>query len=90
MTELAWSVWEFAKSPDGTTLLTDRARDFLGDYRAAGGPAEPSEALVPLIRAHLRYEVDRAERARNAGRYMDPDYQKAEIAAFHALKSLGN
>jgi Ser/Thr protein kinase RdoA (MazF antagonist) len=83
--ELAWSVWEFAKSDDGTTLLPDRARAFLNDYRNAGGPIAPSGALLPLIRAHLRYEVDRAEHARNAGEYMDPDYQAAEITAFHTL-----
>jgi hypothetical protein len=83
-------VWEFAKSADGRTLLPDRARTFLSDYRDAGGPVSPDGALLPLIRAHLRYEVDRAERARDAGQYMDPDYQQAEIAAFHALKSLSD
>lgn len=88
VSELAWSVWEFAKSADGTTLLPDRARTFLNDYRDAGGPASSAGALVPLIRQHLRYEVDRAERARDAGRYMDPDYQAAEIAAFRAIKEL--
>jgi aminoglycoside phosphotransferase (APT) family kinase protein len=57
ITELAWSVWEFGKSPTGDTLLLDRALEFLGAYRRAGGPIEPSNSLIPLIRDRLRRGV---------------------------------
>jgi Ser/Thr protein kinase RdoA (MazF antagonist) len=86
--DLAWAVWEMAKSPDGTTLLLDRADAFLKSYQAAGGPVQQSAALIPLIRAHLRYEVDRAEQARRRGEPMDEEYQAAEITAFHRLRDI--
>lgn len=88
VTELAWAMWEFAKSPDGTTLTGERAAQFLNDYRAAGGPVRPSPALIPLIRLQLRYEVDRAERARHRGEPVDETYQQSEIAAFDALRHM--
>lgn len=86
--DLAWAVWEMAKSADGTALLTDRAGAFLNAYEATGGPVHRSAALIPLIRAHLRYEVDRAERAKHRGEPADEAYQAAEITAFHGLRSV--
>ena len=88
ITELAWATWELAKSPDGTALLVERAADVAAEYRRAGGPARPSAALVPLIREHLRYEVDRAERARLRGEPIDDGYRESEIVAFHALRDV--
>jgi Ser/Thr protein kinase RdoA (MazF antagonist) len=86
--DLAWAVWEMAKSPDGTMLLVDRADAFLTSYKAFGGPVRRSAALIPLIRAHLRYEVDRAEQAKIRGAPMDETYQAAEITAFHWLRNI--
>lgn len=86
--DLAWALWELAKSPDGTTLLLDRADAFLTSYQAAGGPVHRSAALIPLIRIHLRYEVDRAEQAKSRGEPMDEGYQTAEITAFHRLRNV--
>ncbi len=57
VTELAISVWEFAKSPTGDTLLLDPALEFLTAYRQAGGPVQPSGSLIPLIRVRLRSGV---------------------------------
>lgn len=86
--DLAWAIWELAKSSDGTRLLLDRADEFLTSYRAAGGPVRRSVALIPLIRIHLRYEVDRAEQAKSRGEPMDEGYQAAEITAFHRLRNV--
>jgi Ser/Thr protein kinase RdoA (MazF antagonist) len=85
--DLAWAVWELAKSPDGTMLL-DRVEAFLAAYERAGGLVRRSDAVVPLIRAHLRYEVDRAEQAKVNGKPMDAGYQAAEIAAFQLLRDI--
>jgi Ser/Thr protein kinase RdoA (MazF antagonist) len=69
--DLAWAVWELAKSQDGTMLLLDRAEAFLSAYEEAGGLVRRAEALVPLIRVHLRYEVDRADQAKLRGERTD-------------------
>ncbi|HYH78956.1 MAG TPA: phosphotransferase [Longimicrobium sp.] len=87
--ELAWSVWEFAqaRAPD-TTLDSTRALRFLEAY-AEIGPVDVSDRgfVVPLIRAHLRFEVVRAEAERRQGAQVDETYIARNVAAFHALRS---
>lgn len=86
ITELARATWELCKAPAGDRLLADRAAQFVDEYRRAGGPAVSSDAMTPLIRQHLRAEVDAAEQARRRGEHIDADYQAAEIRAFTNLR----
>ncbi|HEY2792576.1 MAG TPA: aminoglycoside phosphotransferase family protein [Micromonosporaceae bacterium] len=81
-TELAWSVWEFAKARDGDRLRPDRAADFLRTYREAGGPAYPADMLGSFIRDRLRTEIHRSRRAAALGLPYDRDYEAAEVRAF--------
>jgi Ser/Thr protein kinase RdoA (MazF antagonist) len=87
--ELAWSVWEFAQAaePDAT-IDADRAAWFLAAY-AETGPVDVSDRgfVVPLIRAHLRYEVARAAAWQREGIEVDEEYVAREIAAFEALRT---
>jgi Ser/Thr protein kinase RdoA (MazF antagonist) len=87
--ELAWSVWEFAQAPEpGVTLDAGRAARFLTAYEETG-PVDVSDRsfVVPLIRAHLRFEVMRAAADRERGRPVDEDYVAREVAAFDALRT---
>jgi aminoglycoside phosphotransferase (APT) family kinase protein len=88
ITELAWSVWEFGKSPTGDTLLLDRALEFLGAYRRAGGPIEPSNSLIPLIRDRLRRGVAFWSRVYAEGHDVDPSDIQAMAAAFASLRGV--
>lgn len=80
--ELAWSVWEFAKSPAGDALVLDHAVEFLSEYKRAGGPVRPSNALIPLIRARLRSGIAFWRRVQVA----EPVDDQAPVAAFSALR----
>ncbi len=82
--ELAWSVWEFGKSPAGDALDLDHAREFLSEYQRAGGPVRPSDALIPLIRARLRSGIAFWRRVNAA----DPVEDQAAVAAFAALRQV--
>ena len=83
--ELAWSMWEFAKSPDGTRLIDDRATRFESVYTDAGGPEFEPDDVVPLIRARLRLEIERSRARRAVGRPADEDYEASEIEALRHL-----
>jgi Ser/Thr protein kinase RdoA (MazF antagonist) len=80
--ELAWSVWEFGKSPAGDALVLDHALEFLTEYERAGGPVRPSNALIPLMRARLRSGIAFWRRVEAA----DPLEDEAQVAAFSALR----
>jgi Ser/Thr protein kinase RdoA (MazF antagonist) len=80
--ELAWSVWEFGKSPAGDALVLDHALEFLSEYERAGGPVRPSNDLVPLMRARLRSGIAFWRRVHAA----DPVEDQAQVAAFSALR----
>jgi Ser/Thr protein kinase RdoA (MazF antagonist) len=80
--ELAWSVWEFGKSPAGDALVLDHALEFLTEYERAGGPLRPSNALIPLMRARLRSGIAFWRRVEAA----DPLEDEAQVAAFSALR----
>lgn len=82
ISELAWSVWEFGKSPAGDALVLDRALDFLSEYERAGGPVRPSNALIPLIRARLRSGIAFWRRVQAAHAVED----QAQVAAFSSLR----
>lgn len=82
--ELAWSVWEFGKSPAGDALVLDRALEFLSEYERAGGPVRPSNALVPLMRARLRDGIAFWRRVQAA----DPAEDQAQVAAFSSLRDV--
>lgn len=87
--ELAWSVWEFAQArPPEVTLDASRALRYLEAY-AGTGPVDVTDRgfVIPLIRAHLRFEVVRATAEREAGQGVDETYVAREVAAFHALRS---
>lgn len=80
--ELAWSVWEFGKSPAGDALVLDNALEFLSEYERAGGPVQPSSALIPLIRSRLRSGIAFWRGVQAA----DPAEDQAQVAAFSALR----
>jgi homoserine kinase type II len=84
--ELAWSVWEFAKGPDGDRLRPDRAAAFLSAYRRAGGPRYPGTLLGALIRQRLRSEIRRSRIAAALGRPHDLAYEAAEVRAFATVE----
>ncbi|TCC30858.1 hypothetical protein E0H92_37765 [Kribbella speibonae] len=80
--ELAWSVWEFGKSPAGDALDLDHAQEFLTEYQQAGGPVRTSTALIPLIRARLRSGIAFWRRVHAA----DPAEDQAMTTAFETLR----
>jgi Ser/Thr protein kinase RdoA (MazF antagonist) len=87
--ELAWSVWEFAQAPaPDVTLDAGRAARFLAAY-AETGPVDVSDRsfVIPLIRAHVRYEILRAGVYRQRGMPVDDEYVARELAAFDALRT---
>lgn len=86
-TELAWAVWEFAKSPMDE-WSPDRAADFLRAYEDADGPVQGSRFLIALIRNHLRDEVRQAQLAQDRGDPIDKDYYESEVAAFWQLRGV--
>jgi len=90
--ELGWVLWEFSQNAAGDDLDVERARRFLGAYRAAGGRVPPSEDehLVPAMRRRLRLEVRRSSAEDAAqGEGLTPDaYRDAEIRAFPKLRDL--
>ena len=80
-------MWEFAQSlAPAATLDIDRAARFLDTYAQTGTVDVRDRAfVVPLIRAHLRFEVFRAAVERQQGRPVDEDYITRAATAFHAL-----
>lgn len=87
--ELAWTVWELAQAPEPeVTLDVARAMRFLEAY-AETGPVDVSERgwVVPLIRAHLRFEVWRAGIEEGQGMAVDHEYIARNVAAFDALRT---
>ncbi|MBM7784907.1 phosphotransferase enzyme family protein [Tenggerimyces flavus] len=80
--ELAIAVWQFGKSPPGDTLLLDRALEFLTAYRQAGGPVQPSNSLIPLMRERLRRDIAFWRRVKAA----DPVEDEAKVSAFVSLR----
>ena len=87
--ELAWSVWEIAQAPAPEVVLgRERALRFLTAY-AETGPVGVTDHgfVIPLIRAHLRFEVWRAGVEERQGMAVDHDYIARNVAAFDALRT---
>ena len=87
MQEVAWSAWEFAKTPAGDDWYRERASAFVPAYRASGGPCQEDEyqMLVPFIRWRLREEVRYNLAAAAVGERWDPEYAEMEMRAFQRL-----
>jgi Ser/Thr protein kinase RdoA (MazF antagonist) len=83
--ELAWSIWEFGKSPEGDALLPDRATEFLTAYRQAGGPAQPSSDLIPIVRERLRRDIAFFRWTASMGHKIDSVDEQAKFDAFASL-----
>ncbi|MEU5875519.1 phosphotransferase [Glycomyces sp. NPDC047369] len=83
--ELAWTVWELCKHPDGDTLRPAAATAFLKTYEATTGRLVDWPFIIPLIREGLRTEICRH---RTTG--IDPEgaYAAAQVRAFHNLHAL--
>ncbi len=77
--ELAWATWEFGKSPEGDALRRDRATEFLTSYREAGGPAQPTTDLIPIIRERLRRDLAFFRRVAAMGHPIDPVGRAGEV-----------
>ncbi len=84
--ELAWSMWEFGKSPRGDALLPDRAGEFLASYTAAGGPVEPSSDLIPIVQERLRRDIAFFQWVASLGHPVDPVDHQAKFDAFASLQ----
>lgn len=82
--DLASAMWSFCASSGGE-LGKDTITDFLGAYRAAGGPVPPQEEelIIPLVRARLLLEVLRAPR----DRHPQWDQQLISLRAYYALRT---
>jgi Ser/Thr protein kinase RdoA (MazF antagonist) len=85
VTEFAWATWEFAKAPDSTRMLAERADRFTDIYLTAGGPPFDPAAVIPLIRARLTEEIARSRARRRAGLPVDDAYEASEIEALQHL-----
>lgn len=88
--ELAWAVREWTQRRR-TTLDIAAAQQFTGQYRAAGGTAEPitPEDLAQLIRDRIRREVTYSQAVGVWGISADPDdvaYEAGQLRAFRELR----
>ena len=88
--EVAWAVWEFGQV-GGDRLDFGRAAEFLAAYAEAGGdlPTDADQAVIPLIRWHLREEIRRAHAATACGcarSTEDREYTDGEVRAFGWLR----
>ena len=90
MQEVAWSAWEFCKTPSGDDWYPERARAYFQAYRAAGGPCTEGEFpfAINFIRRRLREEIRGSLSAAAARQYTDEAYTAAELRAFRRLKEL--
>lgn len=88
--EVAWAMWEFCHT--GDILDTDKAKAFLNAHHESNPILSQSEyqAIIPLIRNHLRYEIRRSLAAEQNGDDWDDDYRQMEIRAFRNLQQLNN
>ena len=87
--ELAWAMWEFAKSARGDRLVPCSAAAFLDVYRHAGGRATPLHDLIPLVRERLRRDVAFFRRiATTHGHVIDADDEAAKYDAFTSLANV--
>lgn len=83
--ELAWSMWEFGKSSQGDALLRDAAAEFVMSYRNAGGPVQPTDDLIPIVRERLRRDIAFFRRIAAMGHKIDPVDEQAKFDAFASL-----
>jgi Ser/Thr protein kinase RdoA (MazF antagonist) len=88
VTELASATWEFTCAADRDTLAVDNARDFLTTYVQAGGPVQPCQDIVSLIRVRLRSSIAFFRELQAHGHELDLANEQASIAAFASLRHL--
>ena len=90
--EVAWSMWEFCQIESRDDLDMEKTRIFLQAYQEvnSGLPSTEYQAIIPLIRSHLRYEILRSLAAEQNGYDWDEDYRQQEIRAFKNLRLLNN
>ena len=88
--ELAWAVWEFCADSSADMLDLSRARRFLNVYGGNEGPVQVEDRsdIVPLIRAHLRYEIRRALAVSESGGAFARGHVESQIRAFAKLRRL--
>lgn len=89
MQEIAWSAWEFCKTPIGDDWYPQRAKRFFQAYLAAGGPVNPAEgaSAISFIRWRLREEIRLGLATADANQPHDREYTQSEIRAFQRLKN---
>jgi len=87
--EVAWATWEMCQDEIGDELDTLKAMRFLYAYvQVYPEMLREMNAIVPLIRYHLRYEIRRSIAMEEAGRDWDDVYRQAEIRAFNNLRNV--
>jgi len=88
--EVAWATWEHCHTESGDNLDLPKAIQFLRAYAEQNSELKSVDhnAIVPLIRYHLRYEIRRSLAMENAGIDWDDDYRQQEIRAFDNLRHL--
>ena len=86
--ELAWATWEHCHTETGDNLHLEKARQFLMAYINKNRDLTEFNynAIIPLIRYHLRYEIRRSLAMEEAGVEWDEDYRQREIRAFDNLR----
>lgn len=87
--ELAWATWEHCRTESGDNLDIGKTLLFLRAYHHKNRVLNTDyDAIVPLIRYHLRYEIRRSLSMEQAGMEWDEDYRQQEIRGFDNLRHL--
>ncbi len=87
--ELAWAIWEHCHTESGDNLDMSKTIQFLRAYDSNNRlSAVHYDAIIPLIRYHLRYEIRRSLSMEHAGMEWDEDYRQQEIRGFDNLRHL--
>lgn len=88
--EVAWATWELCHTESGDFLDIETFISFMRNYLQENKSLSHHElqAIIPLIRYHLRYEIRRSLAAEEAGDDWDDDYRQQEIRAFNNLRNV--
>ncbi len=88
--EVAWATWEMCHTETGDNLDMKKVISFLVTYAQTNHRISRMKfnAIIPLIRYHLRYEIRRSFVMEEAGQDWDNDYREQEIRAFNNLRNL--
>ncbi len=85
--EIAWAMWEICHT--GFRFDAYKSLGFLYHYLQINPvPFYDLQAIIPLIRLRLRYEILRSVAMEEAGQQWDNLYRQSQILAFQQLKDI--